>query len=62
MSAAVARQKRDVAAAQRAQNIIVGGAAERRRDVGLLLCFKSGHVIQTAAPDDSDFSFQRALS
>src|ERR1017187_8821967 len=62
MPAPVARQERDVAAGQRAQNVVVRRAAEGRSDVEVFLGFKTGHAVEPAAADDADFRFQWLFS
>ena len=51
---AVARQKRDPLAAQRADQVGTGRIAERRRDRPLFEVGQLRHVVQAAAADDSD--------
>ena len=62
MTAPVPRQEGDLSPGQRSQDVVVRRVAERRGDVGFFLGFKPGHVVQPAAPDDSDFRFQFVLS
>ena len=51
---AVARQKRDALAAQRADHVRPGRIAERRRDGLLFAVGQLRHVVQAAAADDAD--------
>ena len=54
VAGAVARQKRDALAAQRADHVRPGRIAERRRDASLLAVGQLRHVVQAAAADDAD--------
>src|ERR1017187_3196245 len=58
MAASVAREEGDMLAGEGAQDVIVRGVAEGSLDDHLLRCFKSGHGVEPAAADDSDFCFQ----
>ena len=62
MAAAVARQEGDLAPGERAEDVVVGGRAEGRGDVEFFLGFEAGHVIESAAADDSDFRFHDVCS
>ena len=57
MAAAVAWKKRNLAAGEFAEHVVVGRAAERGFDIGLFGLFEAGHLVETAAADDSDFCF-----
>jgi hypothetical protein len=62
MPAAVASEEGHVLAGQRAQDIIVRGIAEGSLYQDFLRRFKSGHGVEAAAADDSDFRFQFGIS
>jgi len=57
VSAAMAREKSDVAAGEGADHVVVGGLAEGGENGGFFVGFEAGHVVETAAADDSDFRF-----
>ena len=50
------------AARQLAHHVVVRRRAEGRLDHDFFLRFKSGHGVEPAAADDSDFRFQLVLS
>ena len=62
MAAAVAGEERYAAARECAENVIVGRLAAGRFDTDFFLRFESGHGVEPAAADDSDFCFQFSLS
>ena len=54
VAGAVAREKRDALAAQRAEHVRTRRIAERRRQRHLAAVGHLGHVVQAAAADDAD--------
>src|SRR5207237_603585 len=54
VAGAVPREERDALPAQRADHVRPGRIAERRGDLFFLALGQFGHVVQTAAADDSD--------